>query len=78
MTLGTSEGSDRDNNVCGLAFGHAYTLLSAFTLLDKTLETNNAAYNQSMIMLRNPWGVDNAYNQTWKASSAKWTPDNIA
>jgi len=62
MTLGTSEGNDKDNNVCGLALGHAYTLLSAFTLLDKTLETNDAAYNQSMIMLRNPWGVDNAYN----------------
>lgn len=31
-----------------------------------------------MIMIRNPWGLDNAYNQTWKASSTKWTTANIA
>jgi len=78
MSLGTSSGSDRDNNECGLAFGHAYTLLSAFTLLDKTLATNDPAYNQSMIMVRNPWGKDYDYNQTWKANSTKWTPANIA
>jgi len=65
MALGTSSGSDKTNNACGLAFGHAYTLLSAFTLLDKTLPTTDAAYNQSMIMVRNPWGLDNAYNLTW-------------
>ena len=65
MALGTSAGSDLTSNTCGLAFGHAYTLLSAFTLLDGTLATTDAAYNQSMIMIRNPWGLDNAYNQTW-------------
>lgn len=78
MALGTSSGSDRTNNACGLAFGHAYTLLSAFTLLDKTLGINDTAYNQSMIMVRNPWGLDNAYNLTWKANGTKWTADNIA
>ena len=78
MTLGTTSGSDTSMNACGIPFGHAYSLLSAFTLLDKTLATTDAAYNQSMIMFRNPWGLDNTYNQTWKASSSKWTADNIA
>lgn len=78
MTLGTTSGSDRSMNPCGIPYGHAYTLLSAFTLLDKTLTTSDAAYNQSMIMFRNPWGLDNTYNQTWNSTSAKWTADNLA
>lgn len=53
-------------------------MLSAFTLLDKTLATTDANYNQSMIMFRNPWGVDNNYNLTWNYNSTKWTADNIA
>ena len=65
MGLGTSAGSDKTNNACGLAFGHAYSLLSVFTLLDRALATTDANYNQSMIMIRNPWGLDNACNQTW-------------
>jgi hypothetical protein len=31
-----------------------------------------------MIMVRNPWGNDNSYNQTWKATSTKWIASNIA
>ena len=53
-------------------------MLSAFTLLDKTLDSTDAAYNQSMIMFRNPWGNDNYYNLTWNYNSTKWTADNIA
>jgi hypothetical protein len=53
-------------------------MLSAFTLLDKTLPTTNAAYNQSMIMFRNPWGNDNYYSLTWNYKSDKWTDANIA
>ena len=53
-------------------------MLSAFTLLDKTLAATDANYNQSMIMFRNPWGVDNNYNLTWNYNSTKWTADNIA
>ena len=34
--------------MCGLWLGHIYTMLSAFTLLDKTLATTDANYNQSM------------------------------
>ena len=64
--------------MCGLWLGHIYTMLSAFTLLDKTLATTDANYNQSMIMFRNPWGVDNNYNLTWNYASTKWTADNIA
>jgi hypothetical protein len=78
MTLGTSSGADTTNNACGLAFGHAYTLLSAFPLNDSTLASTDAAYAQSMIMIRNPWGLDNNYNQTWNAAGSKWTAANIA
>jgi hypothetical protein len=70
--------SDKNINTCGINLGHAYTMLSAFTLLDKTLNSTDAAYNQSMIMFRNPWGNDNYYNLTWNYNSTKWTADNIA
>ena len=34
MTAGTYGGSDTTYNSCGLVNGHAYTLLSAFTMTD--------------------------------------------
>ena len=30
-----------------------------------------------MIIIRNPWGLDNTYNQTWRANGTKWTAFNI-
>ena len=29
-------------------------------------------------MIRNPWGYDNNYNQTWKANDTKWTDALVA
>ena len=29
-------------------------------------------------MIRNPWGLDNGYNQTWKATDTKWTDALVA
>ena len=30
-----------------------------------------------MLMIRNPWGLDYTYNQTWKANGNKWISANI-
>ena len=72
MSAGTGSGVDSTYNVCGIANGHAYSILSAFTMTDAS-GTANKVY-----MIRNPWGLDNGYNKTWKATDTKWTDALVA
>ena len=62
MGSGTSS-----KNKCGLVTNHAYTILSAFNMID----VNKVTY--SCLLIRNPWGVENYYNQSWNAKDTKWT-----
>ncbi len=36
MAAGTGAGADTTYNVCGIPNGHAYSILSAFTMTDST------------------------------------------
>jgi hypothetical protein len=70
MAAGTTGGSDTGRNDCGIAEGHAYSVIHTFTL-------NNGAEEVDMIMMRNPWGVTD-YSGPWNHADANWTPENIA
>ena len=72
MGAATGSGADSTYNVCGIANGHAYSILSAFDMKD----ASNTIH--SVYMIRNPWGLDNGYNQTWKATDTKWTDALVA
>lgn len=50
MGAATGSGADSTNNICGIANGHAYTLIAAFEITD-SYNTKNPVY-----MIRNPWG----------------------
>jgi hypothetical protein len=67
MAAGTGSGADSTYNVCGIANGHAYSILSAFNMTDATGKVH------SVYMIRNPWGLENGYNQSWKATDPNWT-----
>jgi len=38
-------------------------------------DLNNVTYN--MFLMRNPWGVEKYYNQSWNYKDSRWTPDMI-
>jgi len=46
----TGYGDDSATNSCGIAKSHAYSLITAFTMVDGNTE-------HDMIMFRNPWGM---------------------
>lgn len=52
MSTSTNSGK----NKCNIPSGHAYTILSAFTMTASNMTTYNAA------LVRNPWGTENTYN----------------
>lgn len=60
-----------DTNACGIIQGHAYSLLSAFTMTDADGTDHN------MMMIRNPWGVT-YYSHTWNAADVNWTDELVA
>ena len=66
MGAGTGSGSDTTTNDCGIAYGHAYSILEAFDMIaaDGTVH--------DMYMIRNPWGTTN-YNGAWYKSDSAWT-----
>ena len=66
MGAGTGSGSDTTFNDCGIAYGHAYSVLSAFHM------TADDGTVYDMIMLRNPWGTTN-YSGAWYKSDSNWT-----
>jgi hypothetical protein len=72
MAAGTGSGVDSTNNVCGIPNGHAYSILAAFNMTDATGKVN------SVYLIRNPWGLDNNYNQTWNSTDPKWTNELVA
>ena len=66
MGAGTTGGSDTQVNDCGIAMGHAYSIISAFEL--KT----GATVDYKLFMVRNPWGIT-YYNRAWSYNDASWT-----
>jgi len=61
--------SSQTNN-CGIVQGHAYTILSAFTM-NETSGTSHKMY-----LIRNPWGIT-YYSEDWYYADSKWT-DGLA
>ena len=66
MGAGTSAGSDSTFNDCGIAYGHAYSILGTFEM-----------DTYDMVMLRNPWGVT-YYSGTWNKDDSNWTDALVA
>ena len=56
---------------CGIPFPHAYSLIGAFSMLDKQNNTFN------MIIVRDPWGITKV-NQSWNRNDKRWTDDLVA
>lgn len=50
MGAGTSGGADTTTNSCGIANGHAYSIIGAFTLTDSST-------TYKLFLMRNPWGT---------------------
>ena len=46
---------------------HAYSVLSAYTLLNADGTTK-----AKLLKIRNPWGVDGDYNGTWSDYDSTW------
>jgi hypothetical protein len=72
MIADTGDGADTLYNACGIPMGHAYSILSAFNMTDAAGKVN------SVYLIRNPYGLDNFYNQTWNAADSKWTNALVA
>ena len=71
MSAGTlSEQDDSTFNGCGIANGHAYSVLSAFEMTDSSNKKHK------MAVLRNPWGRT-YYNWTWSLNDTNWTQDLV-
>lgn len=68
MGAGTNGGTDSTTNVCGIANGHAYTIISAFYIYD----TDGTTVLHKLYMVRNPWGITYYYGD-WAHDSALWT-----
>jgi hypothetical protein len=64
-------GDDSVLNTCGIVKSHAFSILAAFTMIDK----NNKEHK--CILLRNPWGIT-YYNKEWSKDDPNWTDDLIA
>jgi len=68
LGAGTNGGQDTSTNTCGVANGHAYTIISAFFLYD----TDGTTVLHKLYMVRNPWGVT-YFTGTWRYDSGLWT-----
>lgn len=72
MAGGTAGGgNDQENNACGIAMSHAYSLLTGFTMTD----ADGTAHD--LLMFRNPWG-QTGYTGTWSKDDANWTDELVA
>jgi len=69
MGAGTNGGTDSTTNTCGIANGHAYTIISAFNLYD----TDGVTVLHKLYMVRNPWGITYFTGGSWTRFSASWT-----
>jgi len=72
MAAGTGSGADSTYNICGIPNGHAYSILAAFNMTDAKGTVH------SVYLIRNPWGHDYKYNQTWNSTDPKWTNALVA
>lgn len=63
--------SGETTNACGIVQGHAYSILSAFTMTDADGEDYN------MLLIRNPWGIT-YYSKAWNKDDTNWTDDLAA
>jgi len=70
MGAGTVGGSDTGRNDCGIATGHAYTILEPFQMTVSDVVTD-------MLMFRNPWGTTD-YSGPWHEGDAAWTDALVA
>jgi hypothetical protein len=71
LGAGTSDGLDKTLNQCNIAYGHAYSMVTAF---------NVTAANGTVIpalILRNPWGTV-AYNLTLNPNDTFWTTSTLS
>ena len=59
-----------DTNSCGIFVGHAYSVISAFTI------TEADGTKHKVLLVRNPWGVT-FYNKEWNNADVKWTNDIV-
>ena len=59
-----------DMNSCGIFSGHAYSIISAFSIT----EANGTV--TKVIMARNPWGIT-YYSADWRANDTRWTDDIV-
>ena len=66
MGASTSAGSDKTMNPCNIAYGHAYSVIAAFSLT----ATNGTVI--PAMMIRNPWGTV-SYNLSLSSSDAIWS-----
>lgn len=71
MSAGTTGGADTGRNDCGIATGHAYSILEPFTM------TDGSGTEHLMLLMRNPWGIT-YYNGPWYSDDVNWTDDLVA
>ena len=63
----TGAGDDTEENSCGMAMSHAFSILAAF----KVTELNGK--ETKLLLVRNPWGFQD-YVGDWNATDPRWTP----
>ena len=69
MGAGTDGANDTSVNSCGIATGHAYSLIAAFEL------QTSGTTDHKMYMIRNPWGIS-TYTGAWnQADLSNWSSD---
>ena len=71
MSFGTVGGADTERNDCGIATGHAYSIIETFVM------TNGDGAEIDMLMIRNPWGITD-YSGPYAHGDALWTEALIA
>ena len=64
-------GNDQENNACGIAMSHAYSILAAFNMTD----SSNVVHK--MFLMRNPWGSA-YYSEKWHKDDGNWTDALVA
>jgi hypothetical protein len=71
ITAGSKgSGSDTMRNSCGIAMSHAFSIISAFELVE-----NGQVWK--LLLARNPWGIT-TYTGDWRHDDPRWTAANVA
>ena len=64
------DGDEEDEDDCGIETGHAYSIISVFTMEDSSNEEHR------MLLMRNPRG-SNSYTWLWNHEDSNWTDDLV-